>query len=255
MTTSATGRMSRARARARDWLERRLHLHFRRSVYGVHLQSAKRHPLMRACAIDLVLDVGANAGQYAQALRRSGYRGSIISFEPQARPFEGLAEQAAQDPRWECRHTALGEHTGTVEMHVASNAGLCSSLLAPTEHLLDNVPESRFDTIERVAIELLDGAVGQALRDRSGIMLKVDAQGYELSVLRGGESVVSQASLIELELSLLPLYGDAPTLSQVTEYLHAHDFATVSLEPAYANPSTGELLQLNGLFVRRRRAW
>jgi hypothetical protein len=40
--------------------------------------------------INLVLDVGANSGQFGVALRAGGYCGSIISFEPATKPFEQL---------------------------------------------------------------------------------------------------------------------------------------------------------------------
>jgi hypothetical protein len=45
--------------------------------------------LMGSLGIDLVIDAGANEGQFAKQLRRF-YAGDIISFEPSSSAFEKL---------------------------------------------------------------------------------------------------------------------------------------------------------------------
>src|SRR4051812_45614795 len=57
--------------------------------------------------VDLVIDVGANEGQFARRLR-SFYHGKIISFEPVSSVFKRLSEWAASDPDWSVYKMALG---------------------------------------------------------------------------------------------------------------------------------------------------
>ena len=72
---------------------------------------AARPIVVRDQAIDLVLDVGANQGQWARELRAEGYIGTLVSFEPFAEAFDRLDEAAAGDAAWDARRMALGDRT------------------------------------------------------------------------------------------------------------------------------------------------
>ena len=63
--------------------------------------------------IELILDVGANVGQFAQYMRKIGYRGTIISFEPVAAEFAKLKTTAASDPKWNVINVSLGAASET----------------------------------------------------------------------------------------------------------------------------------------------
>src|SRR5215470_10384051 len=76
---------------------------------------------LRHQAIDLVLDVGANEGQFAIDLREAGYTGEIVSFEPIATVFPKLAANAAGDSHWTARHLAIGDRNGTAELAVTAH--------------------------------------------------------------------------------------------------------------------------------------
>src|SRR5512132_480081 len=56
--------------------------------------------LFERYAIDCVLDVGANVGQYGTELRHAGYRGRLLSFEPVPAPAARRRQAAAGDPEW-----------------------------------------------------------------------------------------------------------------------------------------------------------
>ena len=48
--------------------------------------------------INLVLDVGANIGEFVQKIRRLGYRGLVVSFEPNPEAFAQLTRRWGSDP-------------------------------------------------------------------------------------------------------------------------------------------------------------
>ena len=60
-------------------------------------------------AVDAVIDVGANVGQFATRLRTAGWPGPILSLEPIPEIHRTLAERATTDPAWEVASaTAIG---------------------------------------------------------------------------------------------------------------------------------------------------
>ena len=100
----------------------------------------RRATLMRKREIDLVLDVGANKGQFGLSLRNQiGYRGRIVSFEPLSEAFAELRRIAARDVAWSCHNLALGDETGSATINISANSH-SSSLLPVSEHTLEIEP-------------------------------------------------------------------------------------------------------------------
>lgn len=66
-----------------------------------------------------VLDVGANVGQFGAGLRRAGFSGTIVSFEPLSAAHARLSEIAAGDPAWHVApRMALGERASSFDVGV-----------------------------------------------------------------------------------------------------------------------------------------
>lgn len=75
--------------------------------------------LLQVLDIGVVLDVGANKGQYAAGLRnRYQFAGEIHSFEPLSAAFAELATRSAKDARWHAHHMALGSQAGNSAVHI-----------------------------------------------------------------------------------------------------------------------------------------
>ncbi len=88
--------------------------------------AGRRAEIMASLEIGMVLDVGANVGQYATELRRFGYGGSILSFEPVSEAFDELVRASSADAGWECVRLALGQSDGSAKLGVTSNTASSS---------------------------------------------------------------------------------------------------------------------------------
>ena len=111
-----------------------------------------------------------------------------------------------------------------------------------------SAPKARYVADEPVEVATLDDLVQPELRDPAVVFTKADVQGYELQVLAGGEATLARSTLVQLEMSLLPLYETAPSYRDVLDFMARHGFCLVGIEPGFASP-TGALLQADGLFA------
>lgn len=167
--------------------------------------------LLRARHAELVLDVGANVGAYGLLLRRAGYTGRIVSFEPVRAAFDELAAAAAADPDWDVRNVALGRETGTRTITVMDKTTQ-SSFLPPSALGRDLISTLRPAYEETVTVRRLDELFDEIRGglERPATYLKMDTQGYDLEVLAGAEGILDHVVALQSEVSILPLYDGAP---------------------------------------------
>ena len=199
--------------------------------------------------IDLVLDIGANRGQYGQFLRQLGYCGQIVSFEPLQSAFHLLQQAAAQDPAWSVHNLAVGDAKGTLQMNVAANSW-SSSLLDMTALHAQAAKGSDYIAKQETPVETLDDLWATLVPGGSRVLLKMDVQGYEASVLAGGAQVLPKVSGIQLEMSFSALYKGEVLFEEMHQLLKAHGFEMRYLEPGFFSPEQGQLLQADGLYFR-----
>jgi FkbM family methyltransferase len=217
--------------------------------------SPNRHPdarmrwLLERHHIDLVLDVGANAGQYGVSLRNLGYAGRIVSFEPLSAAFAKLQAASQGDAVWESRRCALGAERGEAELNIAGNSQSSSILNMLSEHT-EACPASRYVGKETVPLCRLDDEFAAVRRGAARVMLKLDTQGYELQVLTGGTATLDAAVLVSVEMSLTPLYEGAPSFLELHRLLIERGFVMAMIEPVFSDPATGRLLQVDGVYLR-----
>jgi FkbM family methyltransferase len=184
--------------------------------------------------IQCVLDVGANRGQYRHLLRdRVGYQGLIISFEPLSRNVASLREQAEADPRWIIRGHALGTENTEMEINVMKADGL-SSFRSPHPAMVPMFrPVNVIERRERVEVRRLDSVIGElgGARALRNVYLKLDTQGFDLEVVRGAAATISKVRALQTEISMQPLYREAPSHRETLDELTERGFAVTAMYP------------------------
>lgn len=174
--------------------------------------------------IDCVLDVGANLGQYGAEVRNIGYKGLIISFEPDPECFAKLAERSATDPNWQVFNSALGSEEGEAQFNVMA-VPLFNSFRSPstveTDFFSDANSVAKVITVRVETLETLLPKLQDKLNFRKPF-LKMDTQGYDVEVFRGARAVHDRIAGIQSEVSVKRLYAGTPAWRTIiSEYEHA----------------------------------
>jgi FkbM family methyltransferase len=203
--------------------------------------------LLARHAIDLLVDVGANQGQFAQEFRAHGFTGSMCSFEPMEAAFRLLHRAAASDPGWTVTRTALGDKAGRARMDIAANS-VSSSLLPITAAHVEAESASRTTGHEIVTVTTLDDQLRNVKGD--ALWLKLDVQGYEHQVLLGAKEALGRTEVVQCEMSFRELYAGQTHYLDLLRFLDAAGFVPVSVVPGLAHPLTGEAMQCDLLYVR-----
>lgn len=239
-------RALRRLGRALDY--RCLHWH----KLGEHQQADYLRRLFDQLDIDLVIDVGANRGQYADFIRRRvGYRGELLSFEPIPALARELEQRAARDAKWSVRACALGARAETRPFHMARSSPM-SSLLAPSSRATSRLAD--FNTVQQtleVDVNTLDAALASFQHCRN-VYLKLDVQGYERQVLDGAVASLPRIAALQAELSVVPLYEGQPHHLDLMAHIESLGYLP-SLIPAHNPEHFPLLIDFDCHFVSRER--
>jgi FkbM family methyltransferase len=198
---------------------------------GVHLAE-----VLAATRVNCVLDVGGHVGVYGEFLRRIGYTGRIVSFEPVTRNFDLLEARSRGDVDWRVLQCGVGAVDAAAQINVSVHPGM-ESLLELTEAARSNHGLAvDLERLEEVALRRLDtGVLDEHLADlpEPRLLLKADTQGYDLEVVRGAAGVLDRVAAVQLELALLPAYVGAARLEEGLEELAGLGFVPTGVFSGY----------------------
>jgi FkbM family methyltransferase len=206
--------------------------------------------ILKLLEIDVVFDVGASFGQYGERLRKIGYLGHIVSFEPQLAAFSVLREKTLKDANWDAVPIALGDQEITQNLNVSQNS-MSSSFLFTAPDILCIEPTIARVRTESVSVRRLDQIYRSLDGSGANFFLKLDVQGYEPNVLTGAREFLLTCRAVQMEIALLPSYQCQLLFQDMVELMLQKRFLLVHLERGLWDPCSGFLIEVDGIFVRQ----
>lgn len=176
----------------------------------------------------LILDIGANEGDWTADVLRVFPDVEIIAAEPGSEPRAILEERLGNAPNVTIDARAISDSAGVATYH-RTRASVFGSLLPPTAALHDlysvpGSPTERLETLE-VSTATLDELVG----DRAVSVLKLDVQGGELAVLRGAAKTLRRTAAVLVEVLFQGHYEGDTTFPGLHEAIVALGFELIDL--------------------------
>jgi FkbM family methyltransferase len=189
------------------------------------LEQDSRYTLLglRNRKVALILDIGANEGQFASWISGIFPAATVVCFEPVGAPFAKLSAWAVTTGgRVEAVQVALGDTEGEVALEVHVDHTPSSSMLHRTETSVSLYPHTEQVKRELVRQRRLDDVVEELglLRGEVGdVLVKLDVQGYEDRVLRGAETTMRRSRYCLIEANLDALYEGQVTFRGLVDAL------------------------------------
>ncbi len=179
-----------------------------------------------------------------------GWTQPLISFEPLSSAYEKLVANARPFPNWRVENFALGAIDGDATFNIAGNSQSSSFRDILPRHT-DAAPHSSYVGTETVRVAKLDSLIDQFCRPSDRVFLKLDVQGFEKDVLQGATQSLDRVVGLQAEMALKPLYDGETLFHEMVEHLEQLGYTTMTIAPVFADPRTGQVLQLEGIFYRQ----
>lgn len=203
--------------------------------------------------IKVVIDVGANEGQFAKFIAARFPASQLYCFEPLPNAYQKIKAWAESNPpgRINVFNMAIGDSEGVLDMFYHAEHSASSSLLQTTDLTGTLYPLTKEQQCIKVRLSTLDDALVHVFDDLlPEILIKLDVQGYEDRVIRGGGKIFGKAKAVILEVNLDLLYQQQATFNELIMMLDDLGYSYAgNFDQAYGDD--GHVVFCDAVFLNR----
>jgi FkbM family methyltransferase len=192
------------------------------------------------------IDVGAHYGEFARFLLSTGFFNRVVSFEPNPESYLKLLNEVSRTAvcDYEAINSALSSKSGALDLFCDEDTATASLLKYDTGYLNQGAINKHTVPVFTLDEYLIDNPVDGKLQ-----LLKIDTQGNDLSVIKGGaQTISSHRPIIHTEFIYIPLYEGQCSPVELSEALFSLDYEMYSLNNLHVTPE-GRLAFCDAIFI------
>ena len=172
--------------------------------------------------ISTVIDIGANIGEFTSIFNELFPSSVIYAFEPIPECFSKLSKRVGKFKNIKIYNVGLGSQNGELKLNKSSHDP-ASSFRDMADLHKKNYPHSSNSVELNVPIVRLDDFLESTSLDNN-IFIKIDVQGFEDEVIKGGIKTFDRAKVIIIESSFQKLYENEPLFHGIYSLLQPLGF-------------------------------
>lgn len=210
--------------------------------------------LLEPAKVQTIIDVGAYVGDYTERFLFFFPQAKIYAFEPALSSFQKLERRFLGHPRVHTFPLALADYEGNAQFFL--NADPVTNSLLPATDTADMWANTSGAYAQRgsviVPVTTLDSFC-QKQNISTVDILKVDAQGADLMVLKGAERMLRSANIaiILVELTFVSLYETQSDGLSILSYLEQFRYRIFNFF-ALHHAENGRLKECDALLLQER---
>lgn len=195
-----------------------------------------------------IIDAGANSGQFSKAASYFFPEAKLDSFEPLPDMYPIIEKKFRNNPNITTHNVALGNENGTIKFN-KNKYGHISSIMEISEENI-HYPKQQNDLDQiNVGIKRLDDIFPPQTIQRPAL-LKLDVQGYEMEVLKGGDETMKQIDYIVIEANMEQLYKGQASFTEMNKFLNGNGFELEAMLD-FSLGSKNKYIEIDLLYKKR----
>jgi len=205
---------------------------------------------LKGLDIKSIIDIGSNEGQFAKYILSIFPDAHLYCFEPLPLFFNKLSSWAQANKNISVFNCAIGDRNEIGTMFYHTEDSVSSSLLKSTVVCENLYPSTRNKVLIPTKIATLDSVISSlATPIIPDVLIKLDVQGFEDRVIRGGKITFSKAKACIVEINLDKLYDGQPTFYDILMLFSDLGYVySGNLEQRYAND--GHVVWVDAVFKK-----
>lgn len=232
---------------------KRFFLMFGLKISGVNkneLTEEKKIEWLKDMDFKTIIDIGASKGNFSLPFHKIFPLAQIYAFEPLAGCSEIIQKKMGGVTGFKLFNIALSDFKGQSKFFRSSYSG-ASSLIKMGNLQKELFPITAGETVENIQVDTMDNVLGSFKLDEP-ILVKLDIQGAEDKVIKGGSLILSKTKVVITETSFCKLYEGQPLFNDICRQLEGLGFRYAGIwgEGDFRSPVDGQPLQQDSIFIR-----